>query len=97
MVTRNKMDSNYLSPGTNPQCTREQFSAILSPREYAHGFDKQFSTANLSPRETSHGLLTCLLDSNYDYIPSTPYKIICVDKVIIGFSIQFDPLFLTRP
>jgi hypothetical protein len=60
------------------------------------GLKNHFTMENLSPRETDHGLSTCILDSNFDYIPSTPYKLLCADKVIIGFSIQFDRLLFMR-
>jgi hypothetical protein len=36
------------------------------------------------------------LKINLDYSSRTPYKLLCVDKVTIVFSIQSDPLLLTR-
>jgi hypothetical protein len=96
-VTNNRSDRKSLSPVTNAQCTREQLSTKLSPGEYAHGSDNHSTTTNLSPRETAHGLSTRLFDNEtLDYNPTTPYKLLCADKVIIGFSIQSDPLLLTR-
>jgi hypothetical protein len=61
------------------------------------GLTTHFSTSNLSPRETSHGPENLIsLTINSDYIPTTPYKLLCADKVIIIFSIQSDPLLLMR-
>jgi hypothetical protein len=95
-VTNNRPNMKSLSPTTNAQLPTEQFSTILSAREYAPGSDNHFSIANLSPRETTHGLSTRLLNSKLGLQHSTPYKILCANKVIIIFSIQSDPLLLMR-
>jgi hypothetical protein len=55
-VSNNRLDMKSLSPTTNVHHTIEQFSAILSPREYAHKIYNLFATTNLSPRETARSL-----------------------------------------
>jgi hypothetical protein len=55
-VTNNSLDKKSPIRVTSAQHTREQFSAIFSPKKYAHGYGNHFTTTNLSPREASHGL-----------------------------------------
>jgi len=95
--TCNRLYRKSLSAATNAQHTREQFLAKLSPRDFSSGSSNHSTTTNLSPKEISHGPSTRFFDNEtLNATPTTPYKLIVADKVIIEFFIQFDPLLFTR-